>query len=352
METLKLKGFNPLMYIFIFEKIKTDLENGLDSELDKKKLIEIIAIIKENKNEPDMIEARLISFYAEQPQDRPTSRGGSSQEPLQTELKRFIDNAPNIINKIIPHTDSDLLIVNIASKIAAMARIARGDNANGVRNLDELTKTIEYLLLQMTNYKTLLNKTTDETLNAKKEMNNQNIEALIMFVTDANKQVTASTRETSSGISVNFLKKTAGETIDKLKEMLTTNDVGVNIAAAKAILAAGCAIAAIACVSNTFSSNEIGKVGNQVTEGILKIAMNAIYESIASDEPNDGPETVSKKGPEKDPETGSKIDAKSDIKSQITEIISILKKMCNSTNMIELFMEIVYFNEKQEIESA
>ena len=76
---------------------------------------------------------------------------------------------------------------------------------------------------------------------------------------------------------------------------------------------------------------EENKSNPNLIEGLIESIENTIEKQV-----NGGVTTESN--------TGNQTDL--DINKQIEETISILKKMCTSKNMIELFMEVVYFNEK------
>jgi len=329
--------FNPFGYIFVLEEFLKD-----PSIYRKDDLIRVMKFIKENKTNPNCID--LIDKEINKKRDASVSpsHGGASavtkqsgvksDQTLRSEIEKFIETADGIMKKTIKRPSSNLLTVNIVSKIAAMAMIARDANREKLtadKNLDELIKTMPYLLEQLNKYKTALTSTTDETLKKNMKKNTEDIDKVIGFVTDASEKVKSNSNrkpETQVKPSVDFVEASTYETISILKEMLTTKDEGINIAAAKAILAAATAFAAIASltlIDHTSTDNKIVQNGNKLAQNIFESALNSIYEKI-EDSPGSGP----------------------DINIQIEETIEILKKLCTPKIMMEIFMKIIYLIEK------
>lgn len=333
---LEVKGFNPFMYILIFEEF---LINSALYEKDK--LIEFMNIIKDNQSNSSEIEKFIKSIESTEDQ-----LGGAtvSTETLYSESKLFIEKAEGIIKKTIEtkDTDLDLLFNTIVQKIAAMAMIARDGDANRQttdKNLSDLIETMPYLLEQLTDYKKRLIATTDTKLKENIKKQNEDIDKLISFVNIANEKVNNASkradRDPKEKPEIEFVKESNDKTIEILTEMLTTPDNAINIAAAKAILASAIAFASVGCLTlikhaNRAQSN-IVEDGKKLAKEILKKAIDSIYAKINK-------ESIEK---QTDP----------DINKQIEETISILKKLCNPTNMTELFMEVVYFNEKSNAKS-
>lgn len=330
--------FNPFKFIFTLEAFSKD-----STLYDEVKLIRIINFIKDNKDKPDcimLIDKEMKNIIA--------SRGGSSVGPtpptgptpsaldqtLDTDIKTFIENAEKIINKVILKPDSDLLIVNLSNKIPAMAIIAR-DMDNEVKRtetmLDQLTKTMDYLITALGDYKTVL-----LASNLKTEENKKNADKLLELANEAKAKVDL-TKESAKNpktpipeAPIQFVNESNDKTIEILKEMLTTKEIPLNIAAVKGILAASVAFSAIACLSaikpNIPRSEHVTNGRILVTQ-ILTKSIIAIYEKIGSSD--------------------SKTDSTA-IDTKINETISFLKKMCTPDNMMEIFMEIIYLIEKPQ----
>ncbi len=335
---VEVKGFNPFMYIFIFEEFISN-----PALYDKDKLIEFMKNIEDNKENPDKIKEFLQNLNESQHGGANEPENGATEPPqseitksLEIEIKDFIENAEGIIKKTTQKESSNLLYVNLVFKIAAMAIIARDAHANpevSKNNLTEITKTPQYLLDQLTEYKNALPNTEDPELKKIMGTHIKNIDNLIDIVNAANQKVNdaskSDVRNPEEKPSIDFVRESNDETIKILKEMLTTSDINLNIIAAKAILASACAFATISCLSRvkgTTTNVELNKTHENFkkeSETILQKSIDIIYDAIS---------------------TGSNAD--SEINEKINKTISILKKMCTPQNMIELFMEVLYFNEK------
>jgi len=338
--------FNPFKYIFTLEGFlepsgDSSEPSGDSSETiyDKDKLKSIIEIIKANKDKPD-----CITIIDEEIKKIESIKGGATElhpkgdpeadktsNTLRAEIDKLINSADNIINGVTKSKDSDLLIVNINHKIAAMARIARDtdeDNSKSDKNLHELADTVNYLLEQLTAYKLILTETKDPTIIQNIATHQGDIDNAIKSVTQANEKVRAATSPKNRPVenidSMDYVKESTTIIIPPLAEMINTQDTPLNIAAVKAILACAIAFSAIACLSllDHTDKNKVLESGKKSVEGILKITLDLIYSKI-------------------NPDSG-------DINTRIKETIIFLKKMCNPKNMMETFMEIVYKIETPE----
>lgn len=337
--------FNPFKFIFTLEGFSTD-----HTLYDEVKLIRIMNFIKANKekeNPISLIDKEMkdigvltggMNVPPGPPTDPPTDPPPTGPPPapdqtLDVDIKAFIESAENIINGVTFQANSDKLIINLPSKIAAMAMIAR-DAENDVKRteimLDQLTNAMDYLITFLNNYKTVLIKSKLKT-----EKNQQNADDLLSLVNEAKQKVDNAKKYTQNPTasapeaSTKFVNESNEKTIEILKEMLTTDDKSLNIAAAKGILAASVAFSAIACLSYIkpdITRGNVVKDGEKLVTDILTKSMNAIYDKIGSSDSTDS--TINKK---------------------ITDTIEYLKKMCTPTNMMEIFMEIIYLIEKPQV---